>query len=130
MNYHDDDIRDPELSALLRRSLPEAPEMWVTDALSIPQHRALRRFTRSEPWLLVLGPHLAALALFAGLALMLFVPSVRATIIGSVPQLHPHDPEFWTVAGFLTPLLLLFCDQAARGFPVFSGLRHPRGWIR
>ncbi|HET9233562.1 MAG TPA: hypothetical protein VFP10_05440, partial [Candidatus Eisenbacteria bacterium] len=65
-----------------------------------------------------------------GMALMLLVPAVRATIADTVPQLHGQDPAFWTVAGFLTPFLLLLCDQAVRGFPVFSGLRRPRGWIR
>ena len=124
MNHHDDDIRDPELTALLRRSLPEAPDAWVTDAFSIQRHRALHRLIPSEPWLVVLAPHLAALALIAGLVLMFLVPNVRAAIADSIPELHRNDPLFWTLGGFLTPLILLLCHQGARGFPALRRFRH------
>ena len=124
MTQHDDGIRDPELSALFRRLPSGAPESWMSDALLIPQRGALHHATANEPWLVVLAPHFAALFLIGGMAMTLFVPSIRGAIAGVIPELHRQDPDFWTVAGLLTPLLLLLCHQGARGFPAIRRYRH------
>jgi hypothetical protein len=113
---HDDDLRDLELTRLLRNDLGEdtAPPSWVQDALAVPDRTALD--APPEPWLVVLAPHLGALFLIGGAVWAVCQPATRDLLVSHVPRFDGQYGPFLILAGLLTPLLLVFCDRGFRRF--------------
>jgi hypothetical protein len=132
-----DDLRDPELTALFRRTLGEkkAPASWVENALAVPARGSSAPARAStaqkpapdqnppEPWWILLAPHLGALLLIAGAALALLHPTARVVLATHLPRIETQRDALWTLAGLLTPLALVLCAQGSRGFPVFRRFR-------
>jgi hypothetical protein len=108
---HDDELRDPRLSTYLQSRRSKAPEAWVDDALSVPDHVVLP--DKPEPWLVTLAPHLGALFLIGTAAWALFHPVSRELLSAHLPRFQ--DPLL-LLAGLLTPAFLVLCDRGFRRF--------------
>jgi hypothetical protein len=108
---HDDNLRDPQLSAHFQSERRRVPETWVEDALDIPNHVTLTE--KPEPILVTVAPHLGALFLIGTAAWALFHPVSREVLSALVPRFQ--DPLL-LLAGLLTPALLVLCERGFRRF--------------
>ena len=108
---HNDELRDPQLSAYFRSERGHVPETWVRDALDIPSRIPLPE--KPEPFLVTIAPHLGALFLIGTTAWALFHPVSRELLSAHLPRFQ--DPLL-LLAGLLTPALLVLCDRGFRRF--------------
>ena len=108
---HDNELRDPQLTSLLRNERREVPQSWIDDALSVPDHVSLP--AEPEPWLVTFAPHLGALFLIGSVIFGLAHPAGREMLLGHLPRFQ--DPLFM-IAGLLTPLLMILSERGFRRF--------------
>jgi hypothetical protein len=108
---HDKDLRDPQLTSLLRNEPHEVPKSWIEDALGVPDHVSIPAVP--EPWLVTFAPHLGALFIIGSAAWALFHPAGREMLFEHLPRFQ--DPLLM-LAGLLTPLLMILCERGFRRF--------------
>jgi hypothetical protein len=113
---HDDELRDPQLSAYLKTEIERtmAPKSWVRDALAISEPGSLPE--KPEPWLVAFAPHLGALFLIGSAGWALMHPVSREILSAYLPRFQGAYGTLLLLAGLITPILLVLCDRGFRRF--------------